>query len=454
MSDAKKRVLFVAYYFPPRGGAGVQRSLKFVKYLRQFDWEPTVLTTEYEKRSAAYDETLLGELPEGLEVIRVRSLESFFVKVSKVGLGRIPGMLLRPDTQVTWVRKALASAMKLHAKRPFDLVYTSVQPWSAGLVGMNFKAVTGLPWVSDFRDPWTRSLHLVWPTKSHWKSDRNLEGRYLAEADRSITVTATMREDFLADHPAVDPGRVTVIDNGYDTEDMKAPAAEDDGKFTVAFVGKFQYDHDSGNPRAGFLERLKTAGTFARRDVALDTHSPVYFFRGLADFLKRFPDRRAKVRVVLAGSTGRGNEALAGQLGLRDVVEFAGYLPHVEAVSVTRSADALLLPMFSTADAGERVAYASGKIFEYLAARKPILTLAQTGDARDIAERSGLGLAVAPRDVAGISQAIEKLYDNWADKGEAFAADEEFVARFTRLSLTRRLADTFNEVLRESGDRA
>ena len=89
-----KRVLFVAYYFPPRGGAGVQRSVKFVKYLRRFGWEPTVLTCTYEKRSAAYDETLLAEAPEGTKVVRVPSPEGFFVRLSRAGLGRAAGLVL------------------------------------------------------------------------------------------------------------------------------------------------------------------------------------------------------------------------------------------------------------------------------------------------------------------------------------------------------------------------
>jgi len=222
-----KRVLFVAYYFPPRGGAGVQRSLKFVKYLRRFGWEPTVLTCTYEKRSAAYDETLLAQVPEGTEVVRIASREGFFVGLSRVGLGRAAGILLRPDTEVLWVKKALAAARGLDAGKRFDLVYTSVQPWSAGLVGMRFKRETGVPWVSDFRDPWTRSLHLVWPTRLHWEADKRLEGRFLEEADRTVVVTPTMREEFLGDHPGIAGGKVRVIYNGYDEEEgAAAPAAE------------------------------------------------------------------------------------------------------------------------------------------------------------------------------------------------------------------------------------
>ncbi len=180
-----KRVLFVAYYFPPRGGAGVQRSVKFVKYLRRFGWEPTVLTTVYPKRSGAYDESLLAEVPEGTKVVRVPSREGLFVALGKVGLGRLTGLFLRPDAVVTWVKHAVAAARELHGETPFDLVYTSVQPWSAALVGMKLKTKLSMPWVCDFRDPWTTSLHLEWPSRAHWLRDRALEGRVLAAADRT-----------------------------------------------------------------------------------------------------------------------------------------------------------------------------------------------------------------------------------------------------------------------------
>jgi glycosyltransferase involved in cell wall biosynthesis len=444
MSDGLRRVLFVAYYFPPRGGAGVQRSLKFVKYLRQFGWEPTVLTDAHQRRSGAYDETLLAEVPEDTRIVRVPSREEFFVKLSRFGLGRVAGLSLRPDTQVTWVRPALKAALGLAAERPFDAVYTSIQPWSMGLVGMKLKARLGVPWVCDFRDPWSRSLHLVWPTKLHWEADRALETRYLASADRTVVVTETMRNDMLADNPGLAPERVEVAPNGFDEEDIDAPARADDGKFTIVFSGKFQYDYASEGTagRAG----LRRLGTYCRAGVELDTHSPIYFLRGLARFLEGHPGRRAKTRVVFAGTIGRGNMSLAAELGLSDIVLCPGYLPHAEAVSLVKSADALLLPMFSTADPAERVAYASGKVFEYMAARKPILALTQAGDAKDIAEKSGLGLVVPPRDVDAISRAIGTLFDNWASGSSGFVPDEEFIAAFSRRRIAGKLASILDDV--------
>ncbi|MHC4713028.1 MAG: glycosyltransferase, partial [Planctomycetota bacterium] len=195
------KVLFVAYYFPPRGGAGVQRSLKFVKYLRRFGWEPTVLTTDYEKRGGARDDSLLAEIPEGTEIVEVPSKEKFFIGLANAGLGRLTALTLRPDAMATWAKAALPAARRLHAREPFDCVYTSVQPWSAGLVGLSLKRQVGLPWVSDFRDPWTESLHLEWPTRLHWLLDRRLEAVYLENADRTLVVTPTMKEEFLASHP-------------------------------------------------------------------------------------------------------------------------------------------------------------------------------------------------------------------------------------------------------------
>lgn len=450
LADAPRRVLFVAYYFPPRGGAGVQRSLKFVKFLRSFGWEPTVLTTEYPRRSSAYDETLLDEVPEKMRVVRVASKENLFIRMGERGLGRLTGLLVRPDALVTWVRSAMPVARRLHREEPFDLVCTSVQPWSMGLVGLRMKREFGLPWVSDFRDPWTRSLHLEWPSRLHWLHDRYLEGLYLRNADRTLVVTPTMRDEFLADHPDIPPGKVEVVYNGFDEDDFSRPAAADDGKFTIVFTGRFQHDHGAGS--SGELRRrLRELLTFKPRSVDLETHSPVYFLEALAAFLEKHPERRAKVRVVFAGIVGEGNLALAESLGLGAVVEHPGYLPHGESVALVKSADALLLPMFSTDDPDERVAYASGKVFEYLAAGKPILALTQAGDAKDLALESGLGVVAPPRDVAAIAEALEELYEWWQNPGEGPTPNHDFIRAFTRRNIAAQLAAVFEEVAGRPG---
>lgn len=447
-----KRVLFVAYYFPPRGGAGVQRSLKFVKYLRRFGWEPTVLTCPYENRRAAYDDSLLAEVPEGTAVVRVPSNEQFFIRLSRAGLGRLTSFLVRPDSCAPWARRALEVARGLHEQKPFDAVYTSLQPWGAGLVGLNMSRSAGLPWVCDYRDPWVRSMHLVWPTRMHWKKDFALERQYVTAAARTVTATETMRELMLADHPMLDSRRIVAIDNGYDEEDVETAAAvSDDGKFTIVFAGKFQHDWRERRRRFDPWGRFRALGTYGRRDVVLDTHSPIYFFEALARFLRRAPEKRKNIRVVLAGQTGKGNEALAAKLGLADVTEFKGYVPHADALALVASADALLLPMFSTENPCERVPYASGKIFEYMAARRPILALTQAGDARDLALRSGLAVAAPPRDVAGIEKAVEMLYENWQSGEDRLRPNEEFIASFTRERLAARLAAVLEEAVREPG---
>lgn len=424
----------------------MQRSLKFVKYLRGFGWEPTVLTTEYTAREGAYDETLLSEIPRGTRIIALPSDEKRFVALSKQGFGRLAGFVVRPDTAVIWANRALPAARRLHAEKPFDAVYTSVQPWSAGLLGMWLKEDLALPWVSDFRDPWTRSFHLLWPTRLHWKLDFKLERRFVERADRTLVVTPTMRDYLLTDHPRVDPEKVNTLLNGFDEEDVAGEPLEDDGKFTFVFTGKFQYDHHSNGAKRTIADRIRTFGTHGRRDVMLDTHSPIDFLRALKAFLDRFPERRALTRVLFAGTIGEGNRALIGQLGLGDVVECLGYVAHERSVSLAKSADALLLPMFSTGDPTERCPYASGKIYEYMAARRPILALTQEGDAKDLALGSGLGLAASPRDIGAIAAAIESLFDAWKSGSSRFAPREAFINAFGRRRSAARLATILDEV--------
>jgi len=443
-----RRVLFVAYYFPPMGGSGVERPLQFVKHLRRYGWEPTVLTA-WPDASAQLDETLLSDVPRGAEVIALASDERLFRTAARLGLGRLSALLFRPDAQVMWARRALAAARRVHGARPFDLVFTTAQPWSAGLVGLRLKEETGLPWVSDFRDPWTRSLHLAWPTRRHWRRDLALEGRFLAAADRTLAVTPTMRDEFLADHADVDARRVEVLYNGFDEDGGFAPARPPNCRFTIVFAGRFRHDWRADGLASRLAARLRMLAAYRRRGARVDTHSPVYFLRALSRFLKESPERRVRTRVVFAGVVGKGNKALIAALGLGDVVECVGRLPRAASLELMRSADALLLPMFSTDDPRERVAYASGKIFEYMSARRPILALTQEGDAKDLALASGLGIVAAPDDVGAIAAAIERLYNAWESGAPVLAPNDDFISRFSRAKLARRLAQIFDEVLAE-----
>ena len=439
----------MAYYFPPRGGAPVQRSLKFVKYLREFGWEPTVLTTRFERGGAA-DDSLAGEIPPGTKVVEVPSRERLFIRLAEKGLGRLVGLLLRPDAHIEWAGKAAGAGFGLHNEEPFDLVYTSLQPWSAGYVGLRLSRLARLPWVCDFRDPWTESLHLEWPSRRHFLADRRRERLFLSIAERSLVVTPTMRDEFLAAHPDLAAERVAVLYNGYDEDDMSGPPAADDGRFTVVFTGRFQYDWGEsaldGPPGGRLRSRARDLLTYKPRRARIDTHSPVYFLRALAGLLSDRPELRADFRVVFAGTVGEGNRRLIRELGLGDVVECPGYLPHRESVALVRSADALLLPMFS-GRAGERVAYASGKVFEYIAARKPIITLAPEGDAREIASRSRLGFPAEPDDPDDIRRVVEGIYQSWKSGRPAASPDEEYIRSFRRRELTGRLASIFDEVL-------
>jgi len=173
-----RNVLFVAYYFPPRCGSGVQRSAKFAKYLPHYGYDPVVLTSALSDIPSARDGGMLRELSD-VTICRARSHEAFLRKLAAAGAGPLVSLLLRPDAQILWRRHALEAARGIAARHKIDLVYTSVQPWSSALVGLELKRTLGVPWVLDFRDLWAECTHATWPTRLHHALDRSLERRAL-----------------------------------------------------------------------------------------------------------------------------------------------------------------------------------------------------------------------------------------------------------------------------------
>ncbi|MBD3334673.1 MAG: glycosyltransferase, partial [Candidatus Eisenbacteria bacterium] len=242
-----RRVLFIAYYFPPSGGSGVQRPLKFVKYLERFGWEPVVLTVKESAAFPARDPALAADIPPSTEIHRTPIWEPHTIFQRLTGsrrggavdvdtvarwdrlsfparcLSRIRATLFVPDARIGWFPFAVSRARAIHRRRPVDAVLSTGPPFTAHLIGRSVARRIGRPWVADYRDPWTHAA--FYPPRPGWvrRLDRRLEGRCLARADRNIVVVPAMRDEFLADHPRLAPHRFAVIPNGYDPDDFPDP---------------------------------------------------------------------------------------------------------------------------------------------------------------------------------------------------------------------------------------
>jgi glycosyltransferase involved in cell wall biosynthesis len=242
-------VLIVSYYFPPAGGPGVQRVAKHVKFLREFGYEPVVLTITPEdytgpsELQTPIDASLTAEIPVDIEVHRVGSGQPFGLLgwLRRMRLDAIRELLFVPDSAISWIRPAVRKAREIASQREIDVVYTSVKPHSVAIIGWMLKRALGKPWVIDFRDPWTQYFLATFPSRVHFRFEQWLERSLLRRADHIITITPTARENLLAWCDFLSPDKVSVITNGYDHEEFSESnrGITSNGFFRLVYSGVF-----------------------------------------------------------------------------------------------------------------------------------------------------------------------------------------------------------------------
>jgi glycosyltransferase involved in cell wall biosynthesis len=379
MGADRRRVLVLAYYFPPVGGAGVHRTLKFVKYLSRFGWDATVIST----RSRVYgarDESLVREVPATTQVVRTTALplaRYLGYALHRARLMRLRAFILWPDGGLGWMPFALAAAlMAVRRDRP-DALFSTSSPYGSHLVALIVARLTGVPWVADFRDEWTANPHLV--------NQPGALARLSSSAERAITRRATevvVAADYfeLRGLARDDPRRVEIV-NGVDEEDFpeESSAVPPADRFVLSHVGTL---YELQDPSAALRALAKLAA------------------RGVVD------PERVEVRLV-------GNVWIPGYeppSGVR--VERTGYVEHTRAIAEMRAATVLLLyvPAASLAP--------SAKLFEYLASGRPVLCLARDENlASRLVREWGAGVVADPHDEVTIGEALQKLWRRWQEDG-------------------------------------
>ena len=406
--SSERTLLAVAYFFPPLGGGGVQRTVKFLKYLRPLGWRSEVVTA----RARSYwvvDDTLGAEVPPDTVVHRT-SAPSGLDLLALLGRGggaspRAPGAAVRsttgfrawralagffliPDAYAGWFPFALAKVRERLAAGGIDVLFTTSSPDTAHLVGLVVREQLGIPWVADFRDPWVRRLTFTAPTPLHARLQTWLERRVLTRADRVLVTNEATRDDFLGRHPRLPADKVIVIPNGYDPDDV---AAVREGAAASAATAV-------PNSPGAALVLVHTGLLSGRRTLA-----PLV--AAITALLARRPELRARLRVRQIGPRESVNEEMVAAAGLGDVIRFEPPRPHAEVLAEMARAPALLL---LEADEPRGSLITPGKIFEYLAIGRPILALVPPGPAADLVIHHQAGEVASPGDTNAIARHLER----------------------------------------------
>jgi glycosyltransferase involved in cell wall biosynthesis len=430
---SRGRVLIVSYYFPPAGGSGVHRVLKLCKYLPEFGWDVEVLAPD-DPKWVAHDPGLEEEIPAGVEVHRARYVGPDHAQSSadRVATARgrqavraraaAAGRRMLPDAAAPWVPFAARTGIRVVRHRRIDAVLTSSPPTSVHIVGNLISRRAGVPWVADFRDSWLANPHRRYERRSV-RYKRSLLGqiarRTMSPVAAITAVTDVIREEAVGYTGRPVPSRV--ISNGCDFDDFAA------------------YEH-----RGSAKLRLLHAGYF------FGVRSPRPLLQAVRSLIDRRPALRDVIEVRFVGGFRSSDREWADGLGLGPAIAVEGTLPHGETLREMKEADALVLLIPSAGGIGKTVL--SGKVFEYLAAERPILGLVPPdGAAADLLRSAGQEWIADPDDTEAISATVERLVDAWI----ANRLPDVVIPPDVRASLDRRArAEEMAAVLGEVAGRA
>lgn len=432
-----KKILIISYYWPPGGGAGVQRILKFVKYLPSNGFKPYVVTVDAEKASyPVIDNSLNAEVPAEAEIYRTDTFEPFGLYSKVVGKKSIPtgfsnesepGLLQKmsrfirgnffiPDARRGWINFAFNEACRLIEKEKIDTVITTSPPHSAQLAGLKLKKKYGINWIADLRDPWTdiyyykEFKHLPFAERL----DKKYERLVLENADRIITVSSDLKRMFRKKSEKIDENKIVIIPNGYDEEDFNSIKKSDD-------------------PQSEFI--ISYTGTLA------ESYNPIIFFDALKKVIIENPEINIKLRFI--GSPADSLMNIIREMSMSNNLEVIPAVSHEKSVEYLNESTILLLVI---PDVKNDKGILTGKLFEYLASGKTILCIGpEDGEAASVIKECSSGKTFGRNNENGLYEYMKGLIMTWKENGN-LNIQSDIYKKYSRRSQTAELSRVINEI--------
>ena len=422
-----KKVLIVTYYWPPSGGAGVQRWLKFAKYLPEFGWQPVILTVDPQYASYPQrDESLAKEIGPDCLVYTTKSFELYnlykfisgkkevpyggFANESKEGFLQkvskfLRGNFLLPDPRKGWNKYALEKAEELIREYDIKTVVTTSPPHSTQLIGLKLKKRHNIKWIADLRDPWTDIYyyHQFKHTALARQIDRNYERQVIEQADVIVSVSEDVKRIFAEKSRMPIAEKTMVVPNGYDEEDFKLKDLPAESRKIITYTG---------------------------------TISEAYDVDKLLEALVRLDERlKEQLLIRFVGKIPQAIEQRFRDTGLE--IELMGYVDHQKSIEYLLRSDLLLLVLPKV---NNNKGILTGKFFEYLASQKPILAIGPVdGDLARIILDTNCGRIFDYSDMAGMIRYIQNIFDQ-----EITLVKPESAGSYSRRELTRRISGLFD----------
>ncbi|MDY6974242.1 MAG: glycosyltransferase family 4 protein [Thermodesulfobacteriota bacterium] len=435
---SRRKILLVSYFFPPLGGAGSIRMTKFVKYLPGFGWEPVILTPRFPEPHHI-DRSLLEEIPVGTTVIRTLSFEptkwsgkkGFSIAVPshlKTGISEslrsrimrrivylIDNFCFVPDSRIGWLPFAVFRGTQVVRSEKIPVILATGGPWTDLLIGLFIHFLTGIPLVSDFRDPWTLLLKEDPKPRLRKQAEDMLEYLVFKHSRLVILNTDTARDGFVRKYHQLDPHKMIVLPNGYDEADFSCLYRVDQDKFLITHTGSFSSFRKASS-----------------------------FLKGIAKALSFRPEIEKDLLVNFLGTVELSDLKLIRNLGLEKSVKIIPHTAHREIPGYLLRSTILLLALPNTDMS--RLCVPS-KIYEYLRARVPILAIIPDGClTADIIRKANAGIIVNPDNISEVAWKIVELYDSFKKRKAYYLRNEDFITQFQRKAQARKLSSYLNNV--------